>query len=141
MKRIRINVRGRWYTVEVKDVGRGPTEVKVNGEPYQVEVEDYSPVRDAAPQRSQAVADRSEPPGLRAITQNNETTVRCPMAGRIVAVSIQVGQRVEEGQEVCVLESMKMEQSVRLSRGGTVKKVPIQPGQTIQAGESLIELE
>ncbi|MBI2935417.1 MAG: acetyl-CoA carboxylase biotin carboxyl carrier protein subunit, partial [Chloroflexi bacterium] len=48
---------------------------------------------------------------------------------------------VREGQEVCVLEAMKMEQSIRASRSGTVHKVFMAPGLSVQAGDPLIELE
>ena len=58
-----------------------------------------------------------------------------------MAVSVEAGQQVEEGDAMCVLETMKMEQSVRLSQSGTVKLVFIQAGGSVQTGEPLLELE
>jgi biotin carboxyl carrier protein len=59
----------------------------------------------------------------------------------VVAVSAQVGDRVQAGDEVCVIESMKMEQSIRCDQAGVVKAVFVRPGQTVQAGDALVEVE
>jgi biotin carboxyl carrier protein len=48
---------------------------------------------------------------------------------------------LDAGDEICLLESMKMEQSVRMAKGGTVKNIKVKPGQAINAGTPLIELQ
>lgn len=140
MRRIRVNIKGRWYAVEVTDSSRNPIEVTVNGERFLVEV-DSPATANASPQQARRIVEQTEVIGLRGIVQSGEKVVRCPMPGRIVAVSVRVGQQVKEGEEVCVLETMKMEQSVRLSVSGTVKEIFIQPGQSVQTAAPIIELE
>jgi biotin carboxyl carrier protein len=58
-----------------------------------------------------------------------------------VSINLIKGQAVEAGDEICVLESMKMEQSVRMAKAGTVKNIKIKVDQSINAGSPLIELQ
>ena len=81
-----------------------------------------------------------ETPGLRGITQGNDRVIRCPLPGKVVNVSVTKGQVIEAGDEICLLESMKMEQSVRMAQAGTVKNIKIKKDQSVIAGAPLIEL-
>jgi len=64
-----------------------------------------------------------------------------PMPGIVKSVSVKVGQRVAEGQEVCVVEAMKMQNKLTAGRIGVVKFVGIKEGETVEDGKILIELE
>jgi pyruvate carboxylase subunit B len=64
-----------------------------------------------------------------------------PMPGMIVRVNVQVGDRVEPGQGLVVMEAMKMENELRAQAAATVKAVLAQPGSAIEKGALLIELE
>jgi biotin carboxyl carrier protein len=57
-----------------------------------------------------------------------------------MTVSVRVGDRVKPGDEVCVIEAMKMEQSMRVSREGVIKQVHVHAGQQVNAGDLLVEL-
>ncbi|MBI2935447.1 MAG: hypothetical protein HYY31_01340 [Chloroflexi bacterium] len=140
IRRIRVRIGDRWYVVQVRDLGKRTVEATVDDKHYLVEVEDPTTGRSAT-ERPRRVLKPVESVGVQATLESGDKTVRCPMPGRIVAVSVQEGQEVREGQEVCVLEAMKMEQSIRASQIGTVHKVFIAPGLSVQAGEPLIELE
>ena len=63
------------------------------------------------------------------------------MPGRVVAVNVRPGDTVSEGQELCVVEAMKMEQSVCASQNGAIKTVHVKPLQQVSADDPLIELE
>ncbi len=58
-----------------------------------------------------------------------------------MSIVVRPGQRVSSGDEVCVVEAMKMEQSIRSPRDGVIKAVHVQPLDTINADDPLIELE
>ena len=135
---MRVRVNGEWYSIEVGDVYQSPVEVTVDGEVYEVELgaagEGGLPVPRA---RQQA---KIQLPGLRGITQGDDRVVRCPLPGKVVSVTVTKGQVLEPGDEICMLESMKMEQSVRMAMGGTVKNVKIKTDQSILAGAPLVEL-
>ena len=64
-----------------------------------------------------------------------------PMPGRVVAVPAQVGQQVERGAPLVVLEAMKMESALGAPHAGTVTEVLVSPGQTVQQREALVRIE
>jgi len=61
--------------------------------------------------------------------------VTVPMQGTIVKVLVEVGQPVDVGQGVVVLEAMKMENQIAAEKAGTVKEIKVQPGQTVGGGD------
>ena len=64
-----------------------------------------------------------------------------PMPGMIVRVAVQVGDTVEPGQSLVVMEAMKMENELRATSAGTVRAVLAQPGTAVEKGAVLLELE
>ena len=68
-------------------------------------------------------------------------TIEVPLAGKIIDVKVSVGSKVEEGDIVCILESMKMENPILAPVSGVVKEVKVSPGQTVKAGEVIAIIE
>jgi acetyl-CoA/propionyl-CoA carboxylase biotin carboxyl carrier protein len=68
-------------------------------------------------------------------------TVAVPMQGTIVKVLVAVGDEVEAGQTVCVLEAMKMENNVNAEKAGTVKEVRVAPGESVGPGDVIAVIE
>ena len=66
--------------------------------------------------------------------------VSAPMPGRIIRVLVKPGDKVEAGQDVVILEAMKMENSIMASAGGTVKQLLVAEGDTVAADAQLIEI-
>ncbi len=64
--------------------------------------------------------------------------VAVPMQGTIVKVLVEVGQTVEVGQPVVVLEAMKMENQINAEKAGTVKEVKVEPGAKVGAGDVVV---
>ena len=142
MRRLRVRINGEWYDVEIGDVYQSPVEVQVDGETYMVELE--AAVRGGEPRpRSarRAAKPKEEQPGLRGILQGDDNLVRCPLPGRVVSVSVVKGQIMSPGDQICILESMKMEQSVRMAHTGVAKGVKIKKDQSVKAGDALLELQ
>jgi acetyl-CoA/propionyl-CoA carboxylase biotin carboxyl carrier protein len=67
--------------------------------------------------------------------------VKVPMQGTIVAVLVAVGDEVEAGQAVCVLEAMKMENHIGAGQPGRVATVAVAPGQAVSAGDVVVVIE
>jgi acetyl-CoA carboxylase biotin carboxyl carrier protein len=63
------------------------------------------------------------------------------MAGSVWKVVVVVGEQVEEGQEVAILESMKMEIPIMAETSGTVKEILVSEGDFVNEGEPLVKLE
>lgn len=68
----------------------------------------------------------------------NSGDVNSPMPGLIVEVRTEVGQTVEEGQTVVILESMKMQNELKAPRSGVVTQIAVNKGQTVEKGALLV---
>jgi acetyl-CoA/propionyl-CoA carboxylase biotin carboxyl carrier protein len=68
-------------------------------------------------------------------------TIAAPMQGTIVKVLVEVGDEVEVGQSVLVLEAMKMENHIGADKAGTVSEVRVAEGDTVGAGDVLLVIE
>jgi acetyl-CoA/propionyl-CoA carboxylase biotin carboxyl carrier protein len=80
--------------------------------------------------------------GARAAADVNEGgAVRVPMQGTIVSVLVAVGDEVEAGQTICVLEAMKMENHIVAGQSGRVTQVAVEAGQAVGAGEIVAVIE
>ena len=69
------------------------------------------------------------------------TPVTVPMVGKIVSVAVKVGDKIEENDQVAVLEAMKMEMPVVAPVSGKVKEIHISPGQEVEAEQTLAVIE
>lgn len=76
----------------------------------------------------------------RAGSQNAGGQVCAPMPGRVVKVLVAIGDAVEAGKPVIVVEAMKMENELCAEASGTVQTIAVSAGQTVDAGALLLEL-
>ena len=142
--RLRVRVGDNWYNVEVGDLDRSPVSVTVEGESFAVEVEGLPSQARARPRRV-----RGETPGIMVPppasrinpTSADGNVIRSPMPGRVISIMVRPGESVSVGQEVCVVEAMKMEQSIRSPQNGVVKEIRVQPMDSVRTNDPLIELE
>lgn len=67
--------------------------------------------------------------------------IKAPMGGKVIKVSVNVGDTVNVDDEVAVLEAMKMEMPIHAEDGGTVSAVKVEAGQTVEAEQVMLELE
>ena len=63
--------------------------------------------------------------------------VEAPITGKIISIEVKVGDTVEEGDIVCMLESMKMENPITSPVDGTVAEISVQPDQVVKPGDVL----
>nr|XP_056717664.1 propionyl-CoA carboxylase alpha chain, mitochondrial [Euleptes europaea] len=75
------------------------------------------------------------------VVEDSSSILRSPMPGVVVAVSVKPGDMVVEGQEICVIEAMKMQNSLSAAKTGKVKAVHCKAGETVGEGDELVELE
>ena len=69
------------------------------------------------------------------------TVVTVPMVGKIVSVTVKVGDKVQENDPIAVLEAMKMEMPVVTPVDGTIKEIHIAAGQEVEAEQTLAVIE
>ncbi len=103
-------------------------EVVVDGWRVEVELEPErrASLRERA-RRASDVAGRSGPVEVHAI-----------IPGRIVALSVAPGDAVEAGQQLLVLEAMKMQNELRAPREGSIERIPIAVGENVEVGDLLM---
>jgi acetyl-CoA carboxylase biotin carboxyl carrier protein len=66
--------------------------------------------------------------------------IKAPMGGKVIKVSVKVGDQIGEDDEVAVLEAMKMEMPILSEDDGTVAEVKVEAGQTVEAEQVLVVL-
>ena len=138
MRKVRVRVNDEWYDVRVGDIYQSPVDVEIDGEIYMVELDAAVSSGSRKSESNRTTRKRNEQAGLRGLI--DEKVIRCPLPGRVVSVSVVKDQTLQPGDEICVLESMKMELSVRASEVGVAKNIKIKKNQTIGAGDPMIEL-
>ena len=113
------------------------TTVEVNGKRFDVKmwVPD-APVCNAGPAKAVKKPPRSS--GGSGAAAVGSGSVEVPMQGTIVKVLVELGQAVEVGQAVVVLEAMKMENQIAADKAGTVKEIKVKAGDTVGAGDVVV---
>ncbi|HUL79623.1 MAG TPA: biotin/lipoyl-containing protein [Vicinamibacteria bacterium] len=79
--------------------------------------------------------------GARAAHRSDPGALETPMPGRVAAVKVAPGQRVARGEELLVVEAMKMENALRAPRDGVVRAVHVAAGDRVAPGRTLVEIE
>ncbi len=67
--------------------------------------------------------------------------VEFPITGKVVQVNVKVGDKVIEGDVLCMLESMKMENPIVAPINGTVTEIDLKTGQVVEAGDTVAVIE
>lgn len=120
---VTVSVNGRPYGVKISD-----GKATVNGQMYTIDVK--------------AGIDNSLPAGAAApaAPAGPATAVSAPMPGLVLRISVAVGDVVAEGDEVMVLEAMKMETPVSATTAGSVVSIAVSQGDQVKAGSVLLEI-
>ena len=124
--------------------------ITLNGRTYEVEVEagkamlldEYEAIVPSAPAAAPAPVAAAAPapaaaPAAPVVTGAGEA-VNAPMPGNILKVNVTQGQAVKEGDVLCVLEAMKMENEIMAPKAGTVTQVLVSKGSTVDTGAPLV---
>ena len=125
--------------------------ITLKGRTYEVEVEagkamlldEYEAIAPSAPAAPVAVAPVAAPaaapaaPAAAAVTAAGEA-VNAPMPGTILKVNVSQGQAVKEGDVLCVLEAMKMENEIMAPKAGVINQVVVSKGASVNTGDALV---
>ncbi len=130
MRKFNITVNGNAYEVLVEEVGAASAPVAA--------APVATPV--AAPAAAPAAAPKAAPAPAPAAAPANGTTVSAPMPGTILDVKVSNGQAVKEGDVLCVLEAMKMENDIQAPCSGTVVAVQATKGSSVDTGAPLVTI-
>jgi len=132
--KIRVNIDGDSFDVEVGNLYERPVIATVDGIQFEVWPEGEAPY-----QRKPSTS-KGNPPAIQKSNGNNglvSDAVVAPIPGLIQSVKIQEGEEVLSGQEICVIEAMKMKNVIRAPRAGRIAAVNVSDGQQVAQGEVL----
>ena len=151
----RIAVGEKKFEVEIGVIKDGLAQVTVNDQTYEVNIENYADVTGSevieqsrpipAPSRAKAPAppDSTVPQETAKVAAPSAGSgaVTAPISGRIVEIKVEVGDTVSVGQELLVLEAMKMENSINSNISGKIRQIRVQVGDQVSTGDVLVVVE
>ena len=146
--RVKVKVDNEVFEVEIEDLLARPIVTHVAGERYEVwpEIaEAPAQFTGATPEGGQAADDGDRPPAapqpirVAAPAPSSARAVLAPIPGVIVSIAVTPGTQVKFGQELCVLEAMKMKNPIRAARAGRIGAVRAAVGQTVKHHDVLME--
>jgi biotin carboxyl carrier protein len=131
-KHLRITVEGKAYDVVVEDLSEDAGSTF-----YQTSGVGMAPAASVAPPPATALA--AKPAAAAAPAAGAQDKV-APMGGVIVEISVKVGDAVKAGQQICLLEAMKMKQIITSDHDGKVTNILVKVGDTVDAGQPLMTI-
>jgi len=147
-KEIVLDIHGKEYKVLIEEFTADNASVRVNGNKYSVAIKDLGieraadvkPVKDAPMQRPPrvAVGEKQKARAQKPMAAGPENAVLSPLPGQIIRFLIREGDEVQEGQKICMLEAMKMENEVNATVSGVVIDIKFNEGDTVNQGDVLI---
>ena len=143
MKTYKFKINGNEYNVEINSVEGSNASVTVNGTAYQVELENDPavPVQAApAPVSSAPAPVQSAPAAPKPAASGAGKALTSPLPGVIIGIKVNVGDTVKAGQEVAVLEAMKMENSIEATHDGTVTAIHVAKGDSVLEGAAVVTI-
>ena len=119
--------------------------ITVNGNTYEVVVEEVGATASAAPVFTAPVAapvatPAAAPAAPKATAPAGANSVTAPMPGTILEVKVSAGQSVKKGDVICVLEAMKMENDIPAPCDGVVASINVQKGASVAANDVIATL-
>jgi biotin carboxyl carrier protein len=137
------------YRAEVKEINAESALILVDGREFRVGLQQLalskllpaearkSEVKGEAPVARPAALAPLEPPPPGGAGSN---IVKSPLPGLIIDVKVREGEKVRAGQNVVVMEAMKMENQIQATIDGTVKKIFVKKGDNVAEGDTLVEI-
>lgn len=144
--KMKVEIDGQTYQVEVEDIHQRPVIAVVDGETYEVWPEEGASESDRAEMTSVPSISVPEPtraggPVAREDQDGSASDVKAPLPGVIVAILVKPGDAVARGQELCTLEAMKMKNAIKSTREGTIAEVKVSVGEQVSHGQVLMTYE
>ena len=148
MNKFEYKVQGVDYEVEIEEMEGNIAKVSVNGIPFEVELKQpinpakaitrpkvVAPVAAAAPTPAPAAK-----PAAPAAPAGAGAAVKAPLPGTISSINVKVGDKVNVGDTVLVLEAMKMQNNIEAENSGTVTSILVNQGDSVMEGATLLTI-
>lgn len=135
MKRFKYTINSNVYDVAINSIDDTTANVEVNGTSYEVKIDKSDKEQTMPLQRSsQTSAD--------VVSNTAQSTpasaLKSPLPGIILDITCNVGDVIKKGQQILVLEAMKMENAINSDRDGVIKEIKVTKGESVLEGANLV---
>jgi len=137
MKNYKFKIRGNKYDAVIKSFENNIIEIDINGTHYQVELE-REIIKSKTPKLVRAKVQTSKEDAN--IKSKISRLVKAPLPGTIFKMVVKVGDTVELGDTLLIMEAMKMENNVQSEYDGIVKSIMVSEGDAVLQNDILLEL-
>ncbi len=146
MKNFKFNIDSKQYEVEVGSIDDNVAKVYVNGKLYTVEVDrQLKMTKTPTLVRTPAIPSTDSTPSTAKTANPNlpkgAGVIKTPLPGTITDILVRIGDKVSTGQDIIILEAMKMENSIKSSFEGVISAIHVQKGSSVLEGDILIEIK
>lgn len=140
MKKYKFTIRGNEYDVHLRDIEDNVAELDVNGTVYEVLI--HGEVKTSkTPKLIRKPVEQLPGEGQIKKTETaGKHKVTAPLPGTIIKINVTIGDMVTEGQNLLVMEAMKMENQVQTTKAGEVKAIKVNVGESVLQDDVLIEI-
>ena len=151
MKQYKYKINGAQYDVTIDSISGNLAKVEVNGIPFEVEMQGSSLVEEDLPTQTASTATVATTPAAAPVAETTPapaakgaagagTPVKAPLPGVVTKVLVSVGQAVKKGDNVLVLEAMKMENNITAECDGSVTGICVDAGDSVMEGTVLLTI-
>ena len=137
MKEYKYTINGTKYEVAIGDIEENIVTVTVNGEAYKVEME-KKPVLGKPAATAESASDE---PAANKAAVNKNNAIKAPLPGVITDIKVAVGDEVQVGDTVIVLEAMKMANNLQAEKAGKVTAICVKVGESVMEDDALVVIE
>ena len=142
MNQYKYTINGNKYEVVVGDITDNIATLTVNGEEFKVEMEKQAePEKKKPVVRAATAAAADDAPAADKGAVNKANAVKAPLPGVITDILVEVGQEVQAGDNVIVLEAMKMANNLQAEKSGKVTAICVKVGESVMEDDALVVIE
>jgi biotin carboxyl carrier protein len=140
MKKYKFTIRGNQYDVHLKDIEDNIAELDVNGTIYEVEIHGEVKTTKTPTLIRKPVEKMPGEGQIKKSASSGKHKVTAPLPGTILKINVTVGDVVTEGQNLMIMEAMKMENQIQTSKGGEITSIKVNVGDSVLQDDVLIEI-
>ena len=142
MKEFKYTIDGKEYNVTIGNVSDDfVADVEVNGEQFKVQMPAPEEEKKEKPVLGKPVQEESTDAPAASANVNTANAVKAPLPGTITSIEVEVGQEVQAGDTLVVLEAMKMQNNIEAEKAGKVTAICVKQGQSVLEDDALVVVE
>ncbi len=140
MKKYKFKISGNEYNVYIQKVEKNMAKIEVNGKAYNVEI-DQEIVTSKTPTLVRPKVPSAKPKEQQLTANASLSQIKAPLPGIILELKVAVGDTVDKGETLLIMEAMKMENNVMADKAGNVTAIKTKIGDNVLQGDVLIEIQ